>query len=111
MPIWIDKKWGGYIGLDDVWNKRDWLDGEVDVLRTAAEMLGVYLSHEKAETTLRNSEQRLSEAQRIAHIGSWEWCLHDNSLVWSDETYRIFGVDPDRFVTSYEGFAGMCCPG
>jgi PAS domain S-box-containing protein len=110
MPIWIDKKWGGYIGLDDVWNKRDWLDGEVDVLRTAAEMLGVYLSHEKAETTLRNSEQRLSEAQRIAHIGSWEWCLHDNSLVWSDETYRIFGVDPDRFVTSYEGFLECVAP-
>ncbi len=37
---------------------------------------------------------RLSEAQRIAHIGSWERDIVTNQLWWSDETYRLFQVDP-----------------
>lgn len=44
------------------------------------------------ELKLRESEMRLMEAQRIAHIGSWEWQLGDSTIVWSDETFRIYGV-------------------
>jgi diguanylate cyclase (GGDEF)-like protein/PAS domain S-box-containing protein len=45
---------------------------------------------------------RLNEAQRIAAIGSWEWDLRSDDVWWSDETYRIFGVDPRDFVPSFE---------
>jgi len=58
----------------------------------------------QAEATLRASETRLKEAQRIAHIGSWELDLTDNQLTWSDEIYRIFELDPNRFGASYEAF-------
>lgn len=43
---------------------------------------------------LVTSEQRLREAQSIAHIGGWELDLESNSVVWSDELCRIFGVEP-----------------
>ena len=39
-------------------------------------------------------EKRLNETQRIALLGSWEWNLINNSLWWSEETYRIFGSQP-----------------
>jgi PAS domain S-box-containing protein len=42
-------------------------------------------------------QEQLLEAQRIAHIGSWEWDLDSGELTWSDEMYRIYGVDPATF--------------
>jgi PAS domain S-box-containing protein len=48
----------------------------------------------RAEDALARSENRLAEAQRTAHVGSWEWDLRSESGSWSDECYRIFGVEP-----------------
>ena len=46
---------------------------------------------ERAEEALRASEARLLEAQRVAHIGSFEWDVREQSLWWSDEMYRLLG--------------------
>ena len=64
----------------------------------------------RAEEALRQSEARLTEAQRIAHIGSWELDLVSNRLTWSDEIYRIFEIDPSRFGASYEAFLALIHP-
>ena len=50
--------------------------------------------HERklAEETLRQSEANLREAQHIAQLGNFEFNLHAQTVVWSDEVYRIFGV-------------------
>ncbi|MDP1981942.1 MAG: diguanylate cyclase [Sulfuritalea sp.] len=53
---------------------------------------------------LARSEARLSEAQRIAQLGSWELDLTTNALTWSDEIFRIFEIDPKQFGASYEAF-------
>ncbi len=45
---------------------------------------------------LRESEARLEEAQRIAHVGHWERDLETDRVTWSAETYRIFGVAPQE---------------
>jgi PAS domain S-box-containing protein len=45
---------------------------------------------------LQESNARLEEGQRIAHVGHWEWDLETNVVVWSDETYRIFGLKPQE---------------
>src|SRR3984893_1299519 len=57
-----------------------------DVQKTLAE-----LSRE-----LQESNARLEEAQRVAHVGHWEWDLETDVVVWSDETYRIFGLNPQE---------------
>ena len=41
---------------------------------------------------LQESKAWLEEAQRVAHVGYWVWDLETNRLIWSDETYRIFGL-------------------
>ena len=49
---------------------------------------------------LRESQARLEEAQRIAHLGYWDRDLDTGLLTWSDETYRIHGLAPQgRTVT------------
>lgn len=57
-----------------------------------------------SEEKLIKSEAMLNEAQRIAHIGSWELDLIKNELTWSDEIYRIFELEPQQFDATYEAF-------
>ncbi|MES9858380.1 MAG: EAL domain-containing protein [Sedimenticola sp.] len=58
----------------------------------------------KAETALRRSERSLVEAQRIARVGSWTLNVHDGSIHWSDEIYRIYGRTPSTFEPSLHAF-------
>ncbi len=48
----------------------------------------------QAELSLRQSEERLARAQKIARMGSWEWDIASGEIYWSDELYRIFGFTP-----------------
>ena len=64
----------------------------------------------KAEEALRRSEASLANAQRIAHIGSWEWGIVAGDLHWSDEIYRIFGLKPQEFGATYEAFLDTIHP-
>ncbi len=50
-----------------------------------------------AEEALRRSEAALQRSQAIAHIGHWMWDAHSNTITWSDEMKRIFGLDPELF--------------
>ncbi len=58
----------------------------------------------KSEEALRNSERHLANAQRLAHIGSWELDLLTNELKWSREVFNIFEIDPQRIDATYEIF-------
>lgn len=61
-------------------------------------------AHKEAEEELRKSRATLAVAQRIARLGNWDWDLSSNSLSWSEEMYRIFGLDQTEFAPSYEWF-------
>lgn len=69
-----------------------------------ADNIGLALRRKQVEEALRRSEQRLSRAQEIAHLGSWELDLVSGELTWSDEVYRIFGLRPQEFAATYEAF-------
>ncbi|MDO8140321.1 MAG: PAS domain S-box protein, partial [Candidatus Brocadiales bacterium] len=64
----------------------------------------------RAEETLRGSEASLANAQRIAHLGSWEWDIITNEMRWSDEIYRIFGLTPQKFGPTHEAFLNTIHP-
>ena len=67
-------------------------------------------ARKRMEERLRKSEHDLKEAQRIARVGSWELDIVTNRLAWSDEIYRIFEMDPDRFGASYDAFLDAIHP-
>lgn len=62
------------------------------------------------EQVVRESRESLREAQRISHVGNWELDLASGALQWSDEIYRIFEIDPERFAASYEAFLNTIHP-
>ncbi|HEX9023987.1 MAG TPA: PAS domain S-box protein, partial [Geobacteraceae bacterium] len=57
-----------------------------------------------ADAALHKSVGLLDEAQRLAQLGSWELDIEKNELAWSDEIYRIFGLEPQEFGATYEAF-------
>ncbi|MHC4323564.1 MAG: PAS domain-containing protein [Planctomycetota bacterium] len=63
-----------------------------------------------AQQELQQSESRLRSAQQIAHIGNWDWDIINNTLWWSDEIYRIFGLEPGQFGVTYEAFLSYVHP-
>ena len=63
-----------------------------------------------AELKLKNSEERLKDAHRIANLGHWELDLQTNSLYWSDQIFRIFEIDPAQFGATYEAFLDAIHP-
>ena len=62
-----------------------------------------------ASQFLRESEERLRHAERIAHVGNWAWDLKTNQMSWSEEVFRIHG-QPEDFKPSYEGFVESIAP-
>ncbi|UNU26751.1 PAS domain S-box protein [Microcoleus vaginatus] len=55
-----------------------------------------------AETAIRQSQRQLQEAQRIAHVGNWELDVATGTVSWSEELFRIFGLEPAQTAPSRE---------
>jgi diguanylate cyclase (GGDEF)-like protein/PAS domain S-box-containing protein len=59
---------------------------------------------EHLEEEVARRTASLTAAQRIAHLGNWEWDVAADTLQWSDEMYRIFGLEPQEFGATFEAF-------
>ncbi len=70
----------------------------------------VITEHQRTEERLRQSETRLAEAQRLAHIGSYDYDVHTGNSEWSDETFRILGLDPSITKPSFEALIRVVHP-
>jgi PAS domain S-box-containing protein len=73
--------------------------------RKRAEETVALMSHD-----LQESKTRLEDAQRIAHVGYYVWDQENDSLTWSDETYRIFGMQPQERPINVAAFQEMIHP-
>jgi two-component system, NarL family, sensor histidine kinase UhpB len=56
------------------------------------------------EQALREQRALLAEAEKVAGLGSWEWDPESGRVVWSEHLYRIYGLSPESFQPSFEGY-------
>jgi PAS domain S-box-containing protein len=80
-------------GLDQCESPRIWTTQEQELFEAAGKRIATLLTSLHLSRDLQESKARLEEAQRVAHVGYWDWNIETNVVVWSDETYRIFGVE------------------
>ncbi|MGE5432533.1 MAG: PocR ligand-binding domain-containing protein [Syntrophomonadaceae bacterium] len=73
--------------------------------RNHLELLVQYRTQE-----LETANEILKEAQKVAHIGHWRLDLANNHLLWSDEIFRIFGIEPNSFGATLEAFMHFVHP-
>lgn len=64
----------------------------------------------KSQVELQRNQDLLNDAQRLGRLGSWELNLLTGKLDWSNETFRIFELDPVQFRPSYENFLNVIHP-
>ena len=65
---------------------------------------------ENTNQSLKENERRFAEAQKMAHIGSWDWDLLTGEVCWSEELYRIFGQIPQKTGLTYDEFLNYLHP-
>jgi len=65
---------------------------------------------EALSRSLQESKARLEEAQSVAHVGYWDWDLETGEIIWSDETYRIFGFKPQERPMDIETVSSLIHP-
>ena len=65
-----------------------------DIIGQFAQLASIAIGRTQVLEALRRSEAYLSEAQKLSRTGSFGWTVSSGKLVWSDETFRIFGCDP-----------------
>lgn len=75
----------------------------VSVINHVSIFLGLALQRQQAFSELQHSQAQLEEAQRIAHVGHWEWDTSRDEVTWSPELYRIFGLSPNLMEATREG--------
>jgi PAS domain S-box-containing protein len=74
-------------------------------------VLGATLAErEAAGKALATTASRLSEAQSLAHIGSWEWDIPSDLITWSDELYRVYGLEPGAEGLTYGSYLELVHP-
>jgi PAS domain S-box-containing protein len=77
-----------------------------EIIATAADIT----ARVRSESELKRSEAYLAEAQKISHTGCWARNPTTGALFWSQEEWRIFGLDPEKTRLSYEMFLQMIHP-
>jgi PAS domain S-box-containing protein len=78
--------------------------------RINAQLMAEITDRERTQKQLEKSEARLAQAERIAHLGNWDWNIETNDLAWSDEIYRVFGLTPQQFGATYNAFLSYVHP-
>ncbi len=80
------------------------------MLETLVHHFALLIEQVQTEELLRKRQSELTRAQRIGHLGNYEWDVMNRTFSWSDEVYRIFGMDRDTFRFSYAGIEAMIHP-
>ena len=78
--------------------------GSKETSRIIVKFVAAQAITKEEEKHLKELKYGLNKAQELANIGHWELNLVTNTLFWSDEVYRIFGLQPQEFGATYEAF-------
>lgn len=103
---------GGWRALRSADRRLLWAGGILVVLQmlTILVLIINILLRRRAERDLKESREMLDRAQRTAHIGLWSRDPATGKLVWSEEVYRMLGVDPASLRPSFEAFLSFVHP-
>lgn len=82
---------------------------ELEQQTQEAQSLSEELEEAHEELKLK-SQTQLAEAQSLARVGSWEWDIASNTITWSDEMYRLYGLEPTDGPIDYARYQSMLHP-
>jgi PAS domain S-box-containing protein len=102
VPIFVEGNYWGSLGFDDCVVERAWDGMEIDLLKTATALIAGVIERSRADDRLRERDNLLVGAQRIAQMGSWVLNFDTGKLIWSEEGRKIFGLDASTEIWTHE---------
>ncbi|MCR4341959.1 MAG: PAS domain S-box protein [Gemmatimonadaceae bacterium] len=91
----------GVLVLQDYETENIYTERDLAFLASVGSQVAVVIERKLAEESLRSSERKLREAQRVARVGSWELDLASGSMIWSESLSRMVGRDPHQPAPAY----------
>jgi PAS domain S-box-containing protein len=82
-------------------------DGRVDYIVGVMEDI---TERKRVEAMLRESQEQLRDVHRLAHIGIWDWIICTDTVTWTEELYRIAGLDPMIPAPTYAEHSSIYAP-
>ena len=80
---------------------------EGDAVVGASAIVQDITEQRRAAEELRRERERLTEAEKIGQMGSWEWDCVADEIVWSEQLYRLFGLVPEEFDANFAAYAAL----
>ena len=107
-PLKIENVTVGVMGLAN--KAGGFTDNDAALAGAFGELCAIALDTSRSREKLEASEQGLREAQRIARVGNWSYDTTTGELTWSDELYRMYGLDPEVTRAGLEHAVGRVHP-
>ncbi|WP_442943233.1 PAS domain S-box protein [Nostoc sp.] len=105
-PFVREGRWVASIGVSS--NKpRHWTADEMLLLENVAARVAPLIERARTEAALRDSENRFRMAIESAHLGTWDWNLITNQLIWDQGCKAMFGLPPEAESSIEVFFAGL----
>ena len=102
------------IGIELTGAGRSWVGGWYPLESAGGRLVGTVAvdvtEHDAAEARLRASRVRLDRAQKLAGLGSWAWDARRNAWTWSEELFRMAGLDPAAGPPDWEAWLTTVAP-
>lgn len=99
--LWVDAMRGG---------AQDYLRKDEMSYQVLVRTLCFAYERNRMQMALQESRMKLAEAQRLAHIGNWEFLFDGQAMNWSDEMFRLHGMEPSPEAVTYEKFSAFIHP-
>ncbi|MGC2237192.1 MAG: response regulator [Pyrinomonadaceae bacterium] len=110
VPLRTPKEITGVLVVQHYEDENAYSQRDLDFLTSVGNQIALAIERKRDEEKLRSSEMRLAEAQRIARIGSFQVELATGYVEWSDEMWRIFGLEPGENGLSLEDYISHVHP-
>ncbi|MBC7969343.1 MAG: PAS domain-containing protein [Verrucomicrobia bacterium] len=124
VPILHDDQFWGVLIAHHCAAPRQWQSLEVDLLQQLSTQVSVAIrqaelyqqaqdelaERKRTEETLRSSEERLRLGLQAARMGTWDWNIAENRIIWSANMEDLFGLAPGAFDGSYDQFVARLHP-
>ncbi len=110
VPLRTSSRTSGVLVVQHYEKEHAYNQRDIAFLASVGDQLGLAIERKQIELALKTNEMQLSEAQHIAKLGSWEWDVAANKVSWSDELYRIYGLQPQEFEVTYEASSAFVHP-
>ncbi len=86
------------------------LPEEQGFIDTIAHVVGEWLERSRAEESLRQTTERLLLATQVSGVGVWNWDIVQNTLIWDEQMFSLYGITQDDFSGAYDAWLTSVLP-